>query len=137
MTVYVDDGKHSLRTRGGSRLVMCHMIADTWQELLDMAERLELNPKWVQYPGTHKEHFDISQSKRRLALSFGAKAIPERELAEMVRRRGMGISLQDPKCSYCKAPLVRTEDNYWECPGCKAGYEIGADGLETVRLPAK
>lgn len=75
MTVYVDDMKAPF-----GRLVMCHMWADSREELFAMADRLGVARKWFQRPASVDlpgmdaswEHFDVAQSKRRLAVSFGA-----------------------------------------------------------------
>lgn len=80
--VYVDD--YNARFRG---MVMCHMAADTSEELLAMADAIGVKRKWIQYPGTPKEHFDICQSKRALALQNGAKEISVREMAMLVDKK--------------------------------------------------
>lgn len=67
MPVYVDDS----RLRFG-RMVMCHMTADTTEELLAMADRIGVQRRWLQYPRTWKEHFDISLTKRAEAVRHGA-----------------------------------------------------------------
>ena len=52
---------------------MCLMDpADTHEELINMADKIEVNRRWIQYPGTYKEHFDITKSKRKLAVEHGA-----------------------------------------------------------------
>lgn len=63
MTVYVDD----MRAPFG-RMLMCHMIADTEDELLAMADTIGVARKWYQ-----GDHFDIALSKRALAIEAGAK----------------------------------------------------------------
>lgn len=75
MAVYVDD----MRAKFG-RMVMCHMIADTEEELLAMADRIGVARRWHQYPGGPRSHFDISLSKRALAVEAGAVEITVREL---------------------------------------------------------
>lgn len=82
MTVYVDD----MRANFG-RMVMCHMIADTKVELLVMASRIGVNPKWIQKEGTYKEHFDIALSKRALAVKLGAVEITWRQTGSMCQHR--------------------------------------------------
>lgn len=82
MTVYVDD----MRAPYG-RMVMCHMVADSEDELLSMADRIGVSRRWHQYPGTPKSHFDIALTKRRLAVEQGAIEISSRELAMKVRDR--------------------------------------------------
>lgn len=68
MTVYVDDVRHKF-----GRMVMCHMWADSHDELLAMATRIGINPKWLQQPPKASwVHFDISLGKKQLALNAGA-----------------------------------------------------------------
>ena len=76
MTVYVDD----MRAPFG-RMIMCHMIADTSDELHAMARSIGVQRKWCQYPGTYKEHYDICLSKRQRAVDSGAVEITWSELA--------------------------------------------------------
>lgn len=82
MSVYVDDMK-----AGFGRMVMCHMAADTSEELLAMAEMIGVAAKWIQYPGTAKEHFDICLSKRARAVKLGARQVTQREMVELVERK--------------------------------------------------
>lgn len=67
MSVFVDSG-----TRRYGRMIMCHMIADSRAELLEMAKRIGVQLRWLQDSGTYREHFDICQSKRALAVKLGA-----------------------------------------------------------------
>lgn len=69
------------------RMKMCHMIADTTDELLDMVDKISVQRKWIQYPGTPNEHFDISLAKKQLALTAGATEINFRDYARMVDER--------------------------------------------------
>lgn len=87
MSVYVDDMEAPF-----GRMVMCHMLADTTDELLDMADKIGVARKWIQRRGTPGEHFDICMSKRALAVKLGAKEITWRQAGEIVigRRRGRG-----------------------------------------------
>ncbi len=82
MGVYVDDA-HALLYG----MVMCNMIADTSEELHAMADQIGMARRWVQQPGTPREHYDISLSKRALAIKHGAVPISRRQLARMTRRR--------------------------------------------------
>jgi len=63
------------------------MIADTQAELFSMVDKIGVQRKWVQDLGTPREHFDIAQSKKKLAIEFGAKQITMRELAIMTSNR--------------------------------------------------
>jgi len=82
MAVYVDD----MAAKFG-RMLMCHMIAETHAELVAMADRIGVARKWIQQAGNHGEHFDICQSKRLLAVKYGAVEIPLRDLAEHTAKR--------------------------------------------------
>lgn len=79
MTVYVDDMHKTPMGRYG-RMKMCHMIADTEEELHQMADKLGINRKWYQGPPkTINPHYDICSSKRAKAVQLGAKEITMRE----------------------------------------------------------
>lgn len=80
MSVYVDNAKNKY-----GRMLMCHMIADTTNELLDMAEIINVSVKWIQNPGEQREHFDICHSKRRLAVEHGAIELSTKELLKIIK----------------------------------------------------
>jgi hypothetical protein len=82
MSVYVDDMEAPF-----GRLVMCHMIADTHDELIAMADRIGVARRWLQSPGLPTEHFDVCKTKRALAVKAGAIEITWRDLAVRVRAR--------------------------------------------------
>ena len=65
MAVYVD----SMRAPLG-RMVMCHMVADTLEELHQMAEKLGVRKYFQAH--TKYPHYNICKSKRALAIEFGA-----------------------------------------------------------------
>lgn len=67
------------------RMKMCHMVADTEQELEDIALKLGLNLKWWQYKGTPKSHFDISKSVREKAIALGVEVIDRQQLVDLIR----------------------------------------------------
>lgn len=82
MTVYVDDMR-----AGYGRMRMCHMLADSDEELHAMADKIGVARRWHQYPGTIKSHYDICLSKRSLAVAHGAVEITMRETGEILRAR--------------------------------------------------
>jgi hypothetical protein len=86
MTVYVDDMNRTAlgRYRG---IQMCHMIADSTEELLAMVDRIGVQRRWIQHAGTDREHFDIAQTKRALAVRAGAQEITMRELGRIIRAK--------------------------------------------------
>ena len=80
--LYVDN----LRTPFG-RMLMSHLIADDPQELRQAAAHLGL-ASYIQYPGTWKEHLDVSQSKRAQAIQdLQAQETPAKDLARILIRR--------------------------------------------------
>ena len=84
--VYVDD----MRAPYG-RMVMCHMLADSDEELHAMADRIGVQRKWHQKAGTYRSHYDIALTKRALAVKFGAVEIDRYGLAEILRSRRMAL----------------------------------------------
>ena len=82
MSVYVDN----MRSRVG-RLVLCHMMADTTEELHAMADRIGMKRHWCQYEGTDREHYDVSLAKRALALRYGAVEITPKDMVRIVQER--------------------------------------------------
>lgn len=83
MTVYVDDMNAPF-----GRMTMCHMFADSTEELLAMADKIGVQRKWIQKAGTIREHFDICLSKRARAVGMGAVEISyPSDVAELITRR--------------------------------------------------
>jgi hypothetical protein len=91
MAVYVD----SMRAKFG-RMVMCHMIADSDEELHAMANRIGVRRHWHQAPPKHDSHYDIALSKRAMAIQHGAEAITWLECSAMVLRRRATGALGTP-----------------------------------------
>lgn len=92
MTVYVDD----MRAPFG-RMVMCHMLADSDDELHAMAARIGVSRRWWQSPDkTSGSHYDIALSKRALAVAAGAVEITRKQASAMNARRRVTGSLGSP-----------------------------------------
>lgn len=77
--VYIDSFNAPL-----GRMLMCHMVADTTEELLEMVDKIGVQRKWIQDAGTYQEHFDICLSKKKLALQHGAQEITLKQLGEIL-----------------------------------------------------
>lgn len=87
MSVYVDP----LFTFGGDSAPRCfrnkpscHMYADSPEELHAMALRIGLKRSWFQ-PHWHLNHYDLTPSKRLLAISYGAIEHDRREMVAFSR----------------------------------------------------
>jgi hypothetical protein len=105
MTVYVDN----MRAAFG-RMKMCHMIADSTDELLAMADAIGVDRKWLQKAGSAHEHFDIALSKRALAVAAGADEVSMMQLGRIIRARR-----KEP--ARCQTNLVGAAG---ECLACDA-----------------
>ena len=81
MAVYID----SLNAKFG-RMIMCHMMADSTEELYLMADKIGVNRKWVQELGTAREHFDVCLSAKKKAIAFGAEEVGFHKIAELCER---------------------------------------------------
>mgnify|MGYP000369978138 CR=1 FL=1 len=79
MAVYVDDYRCTYK-----EMIMCHMVADTHNELIGMVLYIGVHPKWIQCEGTYREHFDLCLSKREKAVKAGAIQISVRELGKFI-----------------------------------------------------
>ena len=88
MAVYVDRERNSF-----GRMIMCHMVADTIGELLDMADRIGLHRRHFQ-PDSHP-HFDVSTGYRAKAVKAGAVEVDRRGLVEIMKRQSLRLK-EDP-----------------------------------------
>lgn len=80
VTVYVDEMYDPFL-----RMKMCHMIADSSDELNAMADQIGVARKWIQKPGTPREHYDVSMAARAKAVRLGAVEVSSRELIAKMR----------------------------------------------------
>jgi hypothetical protein len=87
MSVYVDSEKNHYR-----HMVMCHMVADTLDELHAMAQHLGLKRSWFQTSRSGMPHYDICQSKREQAIRFGAVEIDRRKMVELMKAHREAVS---------------------------------------------
>lgn len=95
MTVYVDD-MHTRAVGKLGRMRMSHMVADTTEQLLEMADRIGVKRKWLQEKNTPLEHFDVCMSKRKAAIEQGAVAVTWRQLSLMCYQRKLTGQLGVP-----------------------------------------
>lgn len=91
MTVYVDNVRHPF-----GRMVMCHCWADSLDELFAMMDKIGVQRKWLQQPPKASwVHFDISLTKKALAISNGA-ILTDRygPLEHVAKLRGDALTLE-------------------------------------------
>lgn len=79
MAVYVDRAIHTF-----GRMRMCHMLADSVEELHGMADRIGIKRQWFQNHGT--PHYDICKAKRELALKSGAVEADRKQVVALIRK---------------------------------------------------
>ena len=79
MTVYVDDAYIPY-----GRMKMCHMVADTEEELHEVADKIGMKREWFQ--DKSMPHYDVGMGKRALAVEQGAVEITMRELIALKER---------------------------------------------------
>lgn len=79
MSVYVDESVHPF-----GRMMMCHMTADTAEELHQMADKIGVARKWFQSQSRYA-HYDICKSKRALAVAAGAKEVTSKEIVPIAK----------------------------------------------------
>ncbi len=77
MSTYIDDFNAPY-----GRMRMCHMMADTLEELHAMADKIGVSRRWVQLEGRFP-HYDICLSKKKLAIAHGAIEISARDMVKM------------------------------------------------------
>ena len=82
MTVYVDEMRVVPMSGKWHHPKSCHMMADTDVELERMARRINLREE-----GRHKDHYDLTRSKRVLALYYGAVQVSIRKLIQLRKMR--------------------------------------------------
>lgn len=82
MSVYVDKPAYDY-----GRMVMCHMVADSTEELLAMADNIGVDRRWLQERGTPREHFDLCKAKRMMAIAAGAVEVSRRDIGKLIRAK--------------------------------------------------
>lgn len=85
MPVYVDAGLYPY-----GRMVMCHMAADTVEELHAMADEIGLKRRWLQ-DSKRRPHYDICKQMRVEAVRAGAIEISSKEMVLLLRRLRGGV----------------------------------------------
>ena len=85
MAVYVDTLLHHGWVLRGHVVKSCHLFADTLEELHQLAAAIGMKPQWFQ---NHRRlpHYDLTASRRELALKSGAQDVDRRTVALHMRK---------------------------------------------------
>ena len=84
--VYIDNFYETGAGNYG-RMKMSHMVADTKEELLEMADKIGVQRKWIQDENTYREHFDVCMAMRKKAIAFGAKPVSWMEMGRIINKK--------------------------------------------------
>ncbi len=129
MSVYVDDMRAPFKS-GRRTLIMCHMLADTDAELHAMAEKLGISQQhWQRPPKASTSHYDIAQSKRALAVKYGAIEVSMEQMAAMAVRRRLTGSMGDPKEAVALYFARKTHDSERDNSAAKTEAMMARDSL--------
>lgn len=79
MAVYID--KANIKYK---RMIMCHMIADSYEELHDMAKKIGMKSSWFQNNASFP-HYDVCLMRKKKALEYGAIEVSRKELVIKMR----------------------------------------------------
>ncbi len=92
MAVYVDESRWPF-----GRMIMCHMYADTPEELHQMADAIGIRRRWFQrrrgFP-----HYDICKAKRAAAVRLGAIEHTNRQLFNWSKEHKAHLSNEEVWC---------------------------------------
>ena len=89
MSVYVDSLFNCIKNKNWKYDEACHLFADTTKELHDFALQIGLKRRWFQNQSS-VPHYDLTRSKRRLAVRKGAVELDSKQVADFIRQR-LGI----------------------------------------------
>ncbi len=107
MTVYVDAVRIPAEVPNGNRVVRgvwCHLVADSTAELLDLAARIGLRAEWLQHPGEWSEHFDVTEPKRRQAITAGAVELNLQQMGDLLNSKRQQLAeptVETPRSTTC------------------------------------
>lgn len=82
MTVYVDNAR--MRDRETGQRKMSNMLADSLEELHEMADKVGLKPGWLQTGSA--PYYEVSVKLRLRAIKFGAMPVGPEFISELAGR---------------------------------------------------
>ncbi len=112
MAVYVDKTRNRL-----GRMITCHMLADTLDELHGMADRIGARRGWFQVSRSGVPHYDIPLFRRTAAVKLGALEIGRKKTVEIMRRTRMPRDLPEESVTASRETDT-SEENDTDCKRC-------------------
>jgi hypothetical protein len=75
----------------------CHLLADTEEELHNMAASIGMKKAWFQSGDNHAmPHYDLVASKRKLAVAKGTIEIDRQQICDMLKKYKLNKKLTPP-----------------------------------------
>lgn len=65
---------------------MCHMVADSIDELHSMADKIGVSRRHFQ-DKKGKPHYDVCRSKRNLAICYGAQVVTSKDIIRILKEQ--------------------------------------------------
>lgn len=130
MTVYVDNMRMPA-TVGSITAAWSHLTADTKEELHAFARSIWLQRSWFQDKPNGLWHYDVTESKRQMALRLGAEMIVYGDMDDFDRvwrrpgREGRAHRLLRTTCPECANDVQVSgvnDDEEMKCPQCGSCY---------------
>jgi len=85
MSVYVDPNMRCQTTPEWTFKTVCHLTADSEDQLHKFASMLGLRREWFQHGSVKRlPHYDLTSGRRRVAVELGAIQITRNEMAKRV-----------------------------------------------------
>lgn len=81
--VYVDNFNAPV-----GKMILCHLFTDNTEELLQMADKLGIDHKYMQWPGTPSECFEVTANRKRKAIAAGARKTTFTQYCKMSKISG-------------------------------------------------
>lgn len=85
--IYIGKREYSYKGK-----LFSHMVADNIEELHEMADKLNLKREWFQ--DGKRPHYDISKSKKKQALQYGAKEVSDRFIVNLFKDKMLKYKLE-------------------------------------------
>lgn len=124
MNVYVDNTMIKF-----GRMKMCHMVADSEEDLHSMADKIGIDRRLFQNGSGGFPHYDLCNAKRKLAVKMGAIPVTLHKMGRVLRRLR---EKRNPECEICGTTnnvsfgpdpyvneICHNDTEHWLCAECR------------------